>query len=156
QTVEPENLEVVDARGLVERAVERYPFRSGERRRVQLLLRDNFRFSGVEQLCMHVLFNLLKNALHATTAARKGDIRISLERGDTRNCIVFRDSGPGIEDTAKGHLFEAFFSTRPDGLGLGLSFSKRVIEGVGGTISCETEPGAYTEFSLCFPFLAGS
>lgn len=154
QVVDTDNLETVDARRLVERAVERYPFRSGERRRVQLQLRDNFRFLGVENLCLHVLFNLLKNSLHATTAARKGDIRILLERGESHNCIVFRDSGPGIEDAVRDRLFDAFFTTRTDGLGLGLNFSKRVIEAMGGTIACAAQAGEFTEFRLSFPFLA--
>lgn len=132
-------------------AVDRYPFKSGERDKVHLYTDHDFRFLGNESLLIYVLFNLLKNALYAIKSAEKGEIDITLQPGQAYNRILFRDTGEGIERDVLARIFEGFFTTKADGTGAGLAFCKRTIESFGGEIQCISELGSYTEFIIQLP-----
>ena len=99
-----------------------------------------------------VLLNLLKNAWDAQQAAGIDtpiEVRLSLE--DDRFVVAVRDHGGGISSDLQAHLFEAFFTTKPDGLGLGLSICKTIIEAHGGELLAQTPssgPGMIFRFSL--------
>ncbi len=80
-----------------------------------------------------VLGNLLANALHFTPAG--GAVNVALEPHDGECRIAVEDSGPGLDPEALDRVFEPFFTTRPDGAGLGLSVAKDYINGLGGRIS---------------------
>ena len=92
-----------------------------------------------------VLLNLLLNALDALP--RGGHIHVSLHVPNvTANGeppaveIRVQDDGPGIAPQIYARLFEPFVSSRETGLGLGLSISKRLVEGHGGTIRGDNQP----------------
>jgi len=144
-------LHPINAASLVQQAVDRYPFKSGERDKLTLKLEDNFSFLGVESLCIYILFNLLKNAYYSIQSAQKGDICISLRRGERDNCLVFRDTGLGIDEKIIGQIFDGFFTTKHDGTGAGLAFCKRTVESFGGDISCRSRAGEYAEFTIRLP-----
>jgi signal transduction histidine kinase len=144
-------LHPIDAAALVNQAVDRYPFKSGEREKLVLQLDDNFSFLGVESLCIYILFNLLKNAYYSIQSAQKGDIRIMLKQGSTENYLVFRDSGLGIDEKIVGRIFEGFFTTKHDGTGAGLAFCKRTVESFGGQITCRSQLGRHAEFIIALP-----
>jgi signal transduction histidine kinase len=135
-------------------ALERYPFRGDERSRVTVAPIDAaLCFSGSDTLAVFVLFNLLKNALHAIQASGEGAIVISAfqERGF---CVLrFRDTGPGIAPDVLPHIFDAFFSTKRhgSGAGMGLAFCRRASELLGGTIECRSMRGAHTTFTVRLP-----
>ncbi len=100
-----------------------------------------------------VVLNLLKNAQDAQlSAGRAGvpiEVRLHAEGGFYR--VSVRDSGCGLEPEQFARLFEPFFSTKPEGLGLGLSLSKSIIESYGGTLSAsgnEDSVGLTVCFSL--------
>jgi signal transduction histidine kinase len=78
------------------------------------------------------------------------EIRVSLDgTADDAVLVSVRDSGSGIAGDPQ-RIFEPFFSTKPDGMGLGLSICKTIIEGQGGSISAYNNdgPGATVAFTL--------
>lgn len=83
-----------------------------------------------------MLLNLFKNAWDAMQALPSAQRRIDLEirRYDSRCTIRVRDYGCGLDDAQMASLFEAFFTTKPDGLGLGLSICKSIIEAHAGRL----------------------
>ena len=83
---------------------------------------------------------------------------ISIEVGETPDVpnsvtIDIHDTGPGISDEVRRHLFDPFFSGREAGRGLGFGLSKcwRIVTEHGGTIAVSSEPGEGTTFSLHIP-----
>lgn len=144
-------LHPIDAAALVHQAVDRYPFKTGEREKLVLELEDNFSFLGVESLCIYILFNLLKNAYYSIQSAQKGDIHITLKRGTSENYVIFRDTGLGMDEKTVGRIFEGFFTTKHDGTGAGLAFCKRTVESFGGQISCTSRLGSHAEFTIMLP-----
>lgn len=101
-----------------------------------------------------VMLNLLKNALDAQQTAGRADEPIEVQfRADAGACaITVRDGGGGLAPEQFAHLFEPFYTTKTDGLGLGLSLSKGIIESLGGTLSAaahdDGKPGLAIGFSL--------
>ncbi len=61
------------------------------------------------------------------------------------------DTGRGMDEHTLGHIFEAFFSTKPGGSGLGLPTARKIIEAHGGQIDAQSEPGRGTRFTVKFP-----
>ena len=95
------------------------------------------------------LRNLIANALDALGTG--GRIQISARRDlDDWAVISVQDDGPGIPSSVKGKIFEAFVSTKQQGLGLGLPYVKRVVDACGGRIEVESEEGKGTTFRLYF------
>ncbi|HYP84811.1 sensor histidine kinase [Variovorax sp.] len=91
-----------------------------------------------------ILHNLLQNAMQALSQAPAGSgpRRIELRWGalDARHCVVrICDNGPGIAPDVLPRIFEPFFSTRADGLGLGLSLCETLAQEMGGAL--EAGPG---------------
>jgi two-component system, NtrC family, sensor kinase len=84
------------------------------------------------------LLNLLRNAREATGEGGHVVVRVRSLGGSATVEVV--DDGPGLSPEAREHLFEPFFSTKPQGTGLGLSMVRRIVEAQEGTISFAT-PG---------------
>jgi len=100
-----------------------------------------------------VVINLLMNAIQAMAEVidRPRKLIVQSRRQDCRGLIVtFRDSGPGIDPEYEAQLFNAFFTTKPDGMGMGLSICRSIIEAHGGRIwaSRNDEGGATFQFTL--------
>ena len=137
--------------------LQRYPFASSrDRERVVWEASADFRFVGSELLMVHVLFNLMKNALRSVAKARKGEIHIRLSRDGKHNVVSFKDTGVGIPVHVLPHIFQRFYSWShytgsERGTGVGLAFCKLVVEGFGGRITCQSTYGAFTEFVMTFP-----
>jgi two-component system sensor histidine kinase HydH len=96
-----------------------------------------------------VLTNLFSNAMQALKG--RGQIWVEVEPaadGGTR--LRVRDDGPGIPAEARSRIFEALFTTKAKGSGLGLALCRRIMEAHGGTIDAETRPGG-ASFVLHFP-----
>lgn len=105
-----------------------------------------------------VFMNLLANAIDALEEERKiseKEIRIRTEKTDGWITIHIRDNGLGMTEDVRQRLFEAFFTTKPEGkgTGLGLSISHQIVtEKHGGTITCTSAPGQGTEFTIALPW----
>jgi signal transduction histidine kinase len=101
------------------------------------------------------LDNLISNALKFTPAGGRVDVRV-IDRRD-RIVIEVADTGLGIADDEQGRLFERFFRTSTataqaiPGVGLGLSISKAIVEGHGGSIDVSSQEGRGTTFTLELP-----
>ena len=65
------------------------------------------------------------------------------------------DNGEGIPNDRIGHIFDAFFSTRAGGMGMGLAISRRIVEAHHGRIAAESEPGVRTIFRVTLPPAGG-
>ncbi|MDO9189522.1 MAG: HAMP domain-containing sensor histidine kinase, partial [Sulfurimicrobium sp.] len=141
----------------VDIALRRYPFASErERGLVAWEEGEDFNFRGSELLMVHVLFNLLKNAVYHVAKAGKGRISIRLETLPEGGRLVFRDTGPGIPARVLPHVFTRFYSWSwghddGSGAGIGLAYCRSVMEAFGGSITCKSIEGEFSEFVLTFP-----
>ncbi len=148
---------VFAAGACIEEALARYPF-SGDTERdlVTLHIESDFRIHAPRVLVVHVLFNLIKNGIYYVRKAGGNQISISTRRGGNYNQIIVHDDGTGIAPHIVGRIFDRFFTTTETGhgAGIGLSFCKLVMEGIGGSIHCDSAPGSYTRFTLEFPEVA--
>ena len=100
------------------------------------------RFIQVDsQQIEQVLINLLTNSFHAVKDNLQKQIFISAEAKENRIFIKISDNGNGIEKEIENKIFLPFFTTRPEGAGIGLTLSKNIIEAHGGYISHKNEDG---------------
>ncbi len=92
--------------------------------------------------------NIIKNALEAMRG--KGELLIRVFSGNDYVEVVFTDSGPGISQEIKRKIFEPFFSTKPLGMGLGLTTSNFIIEVHGGVMEIDnaSDKGAVVKIKL--------
>jgi C4-dicarboxylate-specific signal transduction histidine kinase len=100
-----------------------------------------------------VILNLLTNAVEAMSAVSEGtrELWVSTERTDSGEILVaVQDSGPGLDTENLARVFDAFYSTKPRGLGIGLSICRSIIETHRGRLwASRTEPhGATFQFTL--------
>lgn len=99
-------------------------------------------------LLVQVLLNLVKNSLVATNNLENVEIFIdALKNGKFVNVSVF-DNGIGISHKHQKQLFYPFLSRSENGAGIGLAFCHLAVKNMGGSISCESEPGKFTRFTI--------
>ena len=111
------------------------------------------RVMGDRVQLQQVLLNLIVNAIEAMSAVsdRARELTIVSGHGSASEVVVeVRDSGMGLDPHAAERLFEAFYTTKAEGLGIGLSISRSIIEAHGGRLSAGTNKphGAVFRFSL--------
>lgn len=98
-----------------------------------------------------VLTNLMRNAIEAMKDAPTKELLVRTEPADTGEvAVTVSDTGGGISDEISGQLFNPFTTTKPGGMGIGLSISKRIVEAHGGsiTVSRNSFGGASFRFTL--------
>jgi signal transduction histidine kinase len=99
-----------------------------------------------------VILNLILNAVEATGSVKAEPrvLLISTEQDDTGVLVAVRDSGPGIDSEHLERAFEAFYTTKSSGTGMGLSICRSIIDAHGGRLWAEAnEPrGAVFQFAL--------
>jgi two-component system sensor histidine kinase PilS (NtrC family) len=101
------------------------------------------------QQLRQILWNLCLNAVEAMPEG--GELRVSVSvRGATLEVAV-SDTGDGIAAADVSHVFEPFFSTKPEGTGLGLALVHRIVQDHGGEIDVRSSPGLGTTFTLTLP-----
>jgi two-component system sensor histidine kinase PilS (NtrC family) len=104
-----------------------------------------------------VFFNLLRNATDAMPGGGRIEIEIKPGAPEAREvCVRVCDTGCGIAPEAAEHVFEPFFSTKHQGLGIGLATSEKIVRAHGGTISVESARGAGTAFTITLPRHGGT
>lgn len=82
-----------------------------------------------------IIYNLATNAADACEPAGKGTIRIRTFSGNGKVGLEIRDDGPGFAADVLARVFEPFFTSKPDGMGLGLALCQRLVEKIGGQIT---------------------
>jgi PAS domain S-box-containing protein len=109
---------------------------------------------------LQVLLNLTMNAFEAVTVMRPEARRVIVQAEcveDGTVCVKVRDTGPGFPEGLAEQLFEPFFSTKPEGTGMGLAIARSIVEAHGGTLAaknCQGSVGAI--FTICLPEAAAA
>jgi len=98
-----------------------------------------------------VFLNLVLNALDAMPQGGQLQISATLCSERKEVCVSFTDSGLGIAPDVLARIFDPFYSTKPDGLGLGLFISQNIVEEHGGCIEVESRLGEGTTFAVWLP-----
>src|SRR5690606_10855294 len=81
-----------------------------------------------------VVFNLVRNALEAVDGQSDAWVKVVLKREGPDVLLDVIDNGPGVPPNLRARLFTPFTTSRPDGMGLGLALSQRLVERAGGDI----------------------
>jgi PAS domain S-box-containing protein len=106
-------------------------------------------------LLARALFYILENSIDAVAQVPMGKkgrvVKVSLLGNKENIGVSISDRGEGIPKKNMDRIFEPFFSTRPDRVGLGLTFAKRVVEDQGGNIQMESRLKRGTTITLTFP-----
>ena len=98
-----------------------------------------------------VLINLITNSMYALEGQNQTFIKILAFDNRSRVILHVEDNGKGIEEDILQKIFIPFYSTREEGSGIGLSFSKFIILQHGGRIKVESEPLKGTKFMIDLP-----
>lgn len=103
-----------------------------------------------EELFSQVLVNLIKNAIQALQGYEKAAIEIRVMRQDVM-IIEVVDNGPGVAEEMTEDIFVPFFTTKPQGTGIGLSLSRQIIRMHGGDLQVSSIPYRETRFVITLP-----
>jgi two-component system, NtrC family, sensor histidine kinase HydH len=98
-----------------------------------------------------VMWNLVRNAVQASSPGARVTVRIAKEtqgRQRQRAVVEVHDDGPGISAEARARLFDAFFTTRSSGMGIGLAVVKRIVDEHGWAIEVESKEGRGATFRV--------
>lgn len=125
-------------------------------------VRVRFNFHNISDLVLadriqiqQVLVNLLRNALESMETIERRELTLSGENTPDNNSvqISISDTGCGISSDIAVHLFQPFYTTKQQGLGVGLSISRSIIEDHGGKIWAENNPEGGTTFKIVLPLV---
>jgi len=103
-----------------------------------------------------VVLNFIRNGIDAMDAVKPGSRKLTITTRRIKEAMVMVstiDSGQGIEEEAMPRIFDAFYTTKPDGMGIGLSISRSIIESHQGNIRARPLSGGGTEFLFELPVL---
>jgi hypothetical protein len=89
------------------------------------------------------------NAIDAM--GEQGRLKLAVDNQDGECILTVADTGPGIPEGILDRVFDLYFSTKPEGSGIGLALTFRMVQLHGGTIDFESQPGKGTSFRLRFP-----
>ena len=102
-----------------------------------------------------VILNLMRNAIEAMHEATRRELTISTaELPNEMVEVSVSDTGPGIAPEIAAQLFHPFVTTKPQGMGVGLSISRTIVESHGGKLWAEPNPGGGTIFRLTLKVLS--
>jgi nitrogen fixation/metabolism regulation signal transduction histidine kinase len=102
-----------------------------------------------EELMEQVLINMVKNAIEATLDKKEPKVwLIGTVDANDDILIIIKDNGQGIEPEAIERIFIPFYTTKKSGSGIGLALSQQIVQMHEGTLSVESIPEEYTEFTL--------
>ncbi|MSR53323.1 MAG: two-component sensor histidine kinase [Gemmataceae bacterium] len=104
---------------------------------------------GVRDQLVQVIFNLVLNAIDATTKGGTIEVTMSFVPGELE--IAIRDNGTGIDPVHRPRIFRPYFTTKKQGTGLGLFVTQRIVREYGGDVAFDSEPGAGTTFRVRLP-----
>jgi len=97
----------------------------------------------------HALENIVRNAIEATPAG--GAVKLSAWRERATTVLAVKDSGGGIAPADLPRVFDLYYTTKPDGSGIGLAVAHQVVAAHGGTIAVDSEVGRGTTMIIRLP-----
>jgi signal transduction histidine kinase len=116
------------------------------------LAHDLFPVSGDRVQLQQVVLNLVMNAIEAmsTVSERPRQLLISTRNIEDRVQVTVEDSGPGLDLNTMAKIFEAFYTTKSGGMGMGLSISRSIVQSHGGRlwVTANDGPGTAFHFTL--------
>jgi signal transduction histidine kinase len=101
-----------------------------------------------------LVLNLIMNAIEAMSAVadRPRELAITTQNGEPDHVVVaVRDSGVGLDPKSSERIFEAFYTTKPAGMGMGLSISRSIVQDHGGRLWAVANDGPGTTFQFTVP-----
>src|SRR5688572_2678196 len=109
--------------------------------------------TGDQVQVRQVAMNLILNAVQATRGHQVGSplVRVSTSHEGSGVLLIVDDSGPGVTEEALPRLFEPYYTTKKDGLGVGLSISRSIVQSHGGSIEVANLPQGGARFVVHFP-----
>ena len=116
---------------------------------------EHFEMDFDSDKLLHIMTNLVSNALKFTTEGGRVEVSVSVMEKEQLFAISVRDSGIGIEKEHLDHLFGRFYQVdsgaSSGGIGLGLAYTKEMVELLKGSVSVESIPGSGTVFTITLP-----
>lgn len=144
----------VSAAALVRALIDEFPFEDGQRQWVHTRIEHDFLLPGRRNLVYVVVCTILKNALRALAGNADPRLEIVACRvmlaGEERPALRCSDNGPGMPREVLAKAGVAPVTTAQDGNGMGLIFSRRVLESMQGTLQIASAPGLGTTVTLIF------
>ncbi len=127
----------------------------GELQKQHIILERNIPDEDIQviadpHLLEQVIINLISNSIDALSEVHKPVIKCSVKKEENQTLIEIADNGKGIHPEQLEQIFVPFYSTKQDGTGIGLSFSRQIMKLHGGSISVKSDPGVETVFTLKF------
>jgi PAS domain S-box-containing protein len=114
-----------------------------------------FAVQGDRVQLQQVILNLILNAIEAMSSVDgPRDLLIRTEQRETNGLVSVRDSGPGIDPERLERVFESFYTTKPDGVGIGLSICRSIIDAHGGRLWIEANEPRGAAFQFTVPSVA--
>ncbi|HEX8522386.1 MAG TPA: ATP-binding protein [Tepidisphaeraceae bacterium] len=102
------------------------------------------------KLLKQALLNLMLNGVQAMSSGG-GEMILSVKPEEDHVCLDVIDTGSGIPPEILPRIFQAYYTTKRGGTGIGLAMTKRIVEEHGGTISVQSEEGKGTDFTIELP-----
>lgn len=151
---EAEEMRPVDLRELTAAALEVVDYEQGEGE-VRVEAAEGLPpVRGDAVLIEQVLVNLIRNALEASGGKGKARVRVRLQAHEGLVEVAVRDNGPGLPEAVREKLFQPFFTTKADGVGLGLAICRRIVESHGGRLQAHNDAAGGAVFAFTLPFAA--
>lgn len=154
-STQPPRRAPLDLHKLIHESLEMLAYKIREQQiEIELHMADEHPLAAGDELqVQQVIVNLLRNAVEAVAGSQapKRLIQISIRAGKNCQEFVVRDSGPGLQSGQPERIFEAFNTTKPDGLGLGLSISRAIIEAHGGRLWADVPSASGATFRFTLP-----
>ena len=97
--------------------------------------------------------NLLRNACEAVKDGSSPSVHVTVTEQDGRAFVIVEDNGPGIEPSARHKLFDAFYTTKPNGMGMGLAISKSIMDSLDGNLKFEPAQPTGSRFIVQLPII---
>jgi PAS domain S-box-containing protein len=153
QPVDSEDRQPTDVNELVERVLKlsRKKCNNNHIEVKKDLAEDLPAVAAIPDRLQQVFLNLVLNAVDAMPEGGHLQIETAYDDQSGELCITFRDDGPGIPPDVRPHIFDPFYSTKSEGMGLGLFVSHNIVEQIKGQIEVESQVGQGCEFTVRLP-----
>ena len=124
----------------------------GQKLKLDIRVADNAAEAVIDKIqIQQVLLNLMRNAVEAMADSERRELSITTRRAGERVEIGVADTGPGLPQTVRERLFQPFVTTKSDGMGVGLSVCRAIVEAHGGELHGGDAAGGGTVFRFTVP-----